>query len=274
MKNKYIIIGMIISIFLLLLITYFVIQDKRKLSIPEKLIKASVLVVENIISTPLRYGETKIKYWKESKKTEQALKNQENKIKAYDRLESELTETKKRVKELENMLEIKNNQSDYTSISATVMNRKVGAWYNNLTIDKGSKDGVEEGDAVITSYGLIGKIIKVTNYSSNVKLLTSVNENFRISVKIESETESIYGLLSNYKDDYLIISGISNNKEIPTYSKVVTTGLDNRFPSGILIGYTEKEEKDNFDLARTIYVSPAHSLDDITYVSVLKKVEN
>jgi rod shape-determining protein mreC len=273
MKNKYIIIGMIISIFLLLLITYFVIQDKRKLSIPEKLIKDSVLVVENIISTPLRYGETKIKYWKESKKTEQALKNQENKIKAYDRLESELTETKKRVKELENMLEIKNNQSDYTSISATVMNRKVGAWYNNLTIDKGSKDGVEEGDAVITSYGLIGKIIKVTNYSSNVKLLTSVNENFQISVKIESETESIYGLLSNYKDDYLIISGISNNKEIPTYSKVVTTGLDNRFPSGILIGYTEKEEKDNFDLARTIYVSPAHSLDDITYVSVLKKVE-
>lgn len=273
MKNKYIIIGMIISIFLLLLITYFVIQDKRKLSIPEKLIKDSVLVVENIISTPLRYGETKIKYWKESKKTEQALKNQENKIKAYDRLESELTETKKRVKELENMLDIKNNQSDYTSISATVMNRKVGAWYDNLTIDKGSKDGVEEGDAVITSYGLIGKIIKVTNYSSNVKLLTSVNENFQISVKIESETESIYGLLSNYKDDYLIISGISNNKEIPTYSKVVTTGLDNRFPSGILIGYTEKEEKDNFDLARTIYVSPAHSLDDITYVSVLKKVE-
>ena len=131
MKNKYIIIGMIISIFLLLLITYFVIQDKRKLSIPEKLIKDSVLVVENIISTPLRYGETKIKYWKESKKTEQALKNQENKIKAYDRLESELTETKKRVKELENMLEIKNNQSDYTSISATVMNRKVGAWYDN-----------------------------------------------------------------------------------------------------------------------------------------------
>ncbi len=273
MKNKYIIIGMIISIFLLLLITYFVIQDKRKLSIPEKLIKDSVLVVENIISTPLRYGETKIKYWKESKKTEQALKNQENKIKAYDRLESELTETKKRVKELESMLEIKNNQSDYTSISATVMNRKVGAWYDNLTIDKGSKDGVEEGDAVITSYGLIGKIIKVTNYSSNVKLLTSVNENFQISVKIESETESIYGLLSNYKDDYLIVSGISNNKEIPAYSKVVTTGLDNRFPSGILIGYTEKEEKDNFDLARTIYVSPAHSLDDITYVSVLKKVE-
>ena len=42
MKNKYIIIGMIISIFLLLLITYFVIQDKRKLSIPEKLIKDSV----------------------------------------------------------------------------------------------------------------------------------------------------------------------------------------------------------------------------------------
>ena len=273
MKNKYIIIGMIISIFLLLLITYFVIQDKRKLSIPEKLIKDSVLVVENIISTPLRYGETKIKYWKESKKTEQALKNQENKIKAYDRLESELTETKKRVKELESMLEIKNNQGDYTSISATVMNRKVGAWYDNLTIDKGSKDGVEEGDAVITSYGLIGKIIKVTNYSSNVKLLTSVNENFQISVKIESETESIYGLLSNYKDDYLIVSGISNNKEIPAYSKVVTTGLDNRFPSGILIGYTEKEEKDNFDLARTIYVSPTHSLDDITYVSVLKKVE-
>ena len=71
----------------------------------------------------------------------------------------------------------------------------------------------------------------------------------------------------------MIITGISDNSEIPKNSPVTTTGLDNLFPSGILIGYTDQEEKDNFDLARTIYVAPVHSMDDINYISILKRRE-
>ena len=45
---------------------------------------------------------------------------------------------------------------------------------------------IEDGMAVISSNGLIGKIEKTTDHTSTVKLLTSVNENFQIAVKMET----------------------------------------------------------------------------------------
>lgn len=183
----------------------------------------------------------------------------------------EIEEKKRRIKELEGLLEIKNNLSEYETINVAIINRNVGTWYQTLTIDKGSNDGIEENMAVVTNNGLIGKILNVTNNISTVKLLTMVNDTFQISVKIESGENMIYGLLSGFKNNQFIINGISENRTINENSKVLTTGLDNIFPSGILIGYVDKEEKDNFDLAKTLYVNPSNNFDDINYVAVLKR---
>ena len=87
------------------------------------------------------------------------------------------------------------------------------------------------------------------------------------------QKKNIYGLLSGYQNNKFIVSGISDNTEIENYSKVVTTGLDDIFPSGILVGYVIGDIKDNFDLEKTIYVSPSSSFSDINYVSVLKRVD-
>lgn len=272
-KNKYFKIIIVVIIILLIFLLKFIISDHRKLSIPERLLKDGVTTIEKIIYAPVQFTTSKIEKWNETKKLQKALEKNEEKIKSYDLLENRLKETEKQLNELEQTLQIQNNFSDYTVINTTIIHRNVGTWYDSLTIDKGSKDGIIENMAAITSYGLVGKVMKVTEHSSEVKLLTSVNESFQISVKIEINGQFLYGLLSNYKKPYLIITGISDNSEIPKNSPVTTTGLDNLFPSGILIGYTDQEEKDNFDLARTIYVAPVHSMDDINYISILKRRE-
>lgn len=272
-KEQYAIAILIGVSFLFLFLFYLFIQDNRKLSIPEKIIKEGVLYTENILAKPFDFIYHKIEDYKEMKELYHNLKEKQKKIASYDQMESSLKEEKSRVKELEELLELKNNLGEYEEIAATVLNRNSESWYDTFTIDKGTDDQIEEGMAVVTKYGLIGKIIKTTPHTSTVKLITSVNETFQISVKIEIDENYLYGLLTNYKDGYFMISGISDNREIPKYSKVTTTGLDNRFPSGILIGYVESEQKDNFDLARTIYISPAHSVSDIRYVAVLKRRE-
>lgn len=245
MKKKYLI---ILLILLILSILYYLIKTNRNLTKPEIIIKETILSIESLIIKPFS-------------KTE--------KLCYEEILKTELEESKRKIDELENILNINNNLSDYEIINATVINRSISNWYSTLTIDKGLNQGIKNNMAVVTN-GLIGRIEKASDNYSNVKLLTSLNEQFKISVKIESDNY-IYGILDNYKNGYFRLTGLSNNKEIKENLKVETTGLDDIFPSGILIGYTSKQEKDNMNLENIIYVKSIIDLDDINYVTVLKR---
>ena len=48
--------------------------------------------------------------------------------------------------------------------------------------------------AVITSKGLIGKISKVSNLSSEIKLITSDDVNYKVSVSIKANDRETYGI--------------------------------------------------------------------------------
>ncbi|MCD8529533.1 MAG: hypothetical protein LRY25_01940, partial [Flavobacterium sp.] len=95
--------------------------------------------------------------------------------------------------------------------------------------------------AVITNQGLIGKVVSVSTFTSRVRLLTSSDIHNKVSVKIKTDKEDIYGILSSYdkENNVLIIEGISSNKIIEKDSVVVTTGMGSIFPSGVLVGKVE-----------------------------------
>ena len=163
--------------------------------------------------------------------------------------------------------------SEYSYVNATIVNRNIGYWYNTVTIDKGSKNGVKEGDAVITNEGLIGKIINVSNFSSTVKLLTSDEINNKISIKISTEDEKHYGLLIGYdiKENVYKIEGITNSSKIKEGDMVTTTGLTDYFPSGILIGFVSEVVMDEYDLNSIIKVKPSVSFNDVSIVTILNR---
>ncbi len=253
----------LLSILLIILVSLVImIDDNRKLTSVEKFIKDSVMTISNFVSTP--FLSIKKHFFTESKEDyNYAIEELENKG-----LDSELLRENKKLKEL---LELNNTLSEREHINATVINRNVAYWFNEITINKGEKSGIKEGMAVINSKGLIGKIIKVSDYTSVVKLLTDENMANKISVKIEYEDRFVYGLLSNYDDGNFIIDGISNNIEIANNAKVLTSGLTDLFPSGILIGYVNEITSDNFDLAKTLKVKSDIDFNDIYYVTVLSR---
>ena len=158
-------------------------------------------------------------------------------------------------------------------MNATVVNRNIGYWYNTLVIDKGSKNGVKQGDAVITPSGLIGKISSVSNFSSTVKLLTTNKISNKISVKISSNKQYQYGLLIGYDSERNVykIEGVTNSKNIKEGDLVTTTGLTDYFPSGILIGKVSNIVKDEYDLNSLVEVEPSVNFDNISIVTVLNR---
>lgn len=175
--------------------------------------------------------------------------------------------------ELKSLLELKSEEIRF--ISSKVINRDISFWYNNFTINKGKKDGVDLDMIVINEKGLIGIISSITNNTSTVKLISNSNLVDKISVRIENENDGVYGLLSRYNNlnNTFVIEGISENEEIKKGSNVFTSGLSEIYPGGILIGTVENIKTDQFDLAMIIEVKPSVDFGNINYVGIIERIK-
>lgn len=270
---RYIIVVILISITFVFGGIFFALRSERNTFILEGIVKDSGNMVLKILYMPINLINNAMDKAKEKEKIYNTYKDMQEKYESISALESELSEAKKEIFSLEKMLELNATLSEKTYTNATVLSRDIGYFYNTITIDKGSKDKIKVGEAVVTSDGLIGYISSTSMFSSTVKLLTNSDENDKISVKIEVGDSFIYGLLITYDYDRNMfkVEGISENTGIPKDAKVTTTGLGNQFPSGILIGTVSDVNLDHFELAKTVYVKPLVNFNDINYVTVLKR---
>ena len=273
-KNiKFIIFSIIILIAILMGITAHTLNKKEDLNFFEKAIKDSVTFVEKIFYAPIGFAKDKIEMIRETKDLYKKYTKLKEKVEKTELYYAQIEELQKEVAELKSTLELNSTLSEYTYINATVVNRNIGYWYNTLTIDKGSKNGIKKGDAVITNSGLIGKIINVSNFSSTVKLLTTEEINNKISIKITNDDNKYYGLLVGYDiyNNVYQIEGITESNKIQEGDMVTTTGLTDYFPSGLLIGYVKNVVKDEYDLNSIVEVEPSVSFNDVSIVTVLNR---
>ncbi len=273
LEKKYVLLAGVIGVILLLVVISSIVTSKRKLTPVEMAIKDSVLFVQKIVYQPIRFVQDKMTEISKLHHVYEQYQILERKVKESDSIEAKKLELEDEIVKLKKMLELNQTLSSDAYLNATVVNRNLGYWYNTITIDKGSANGVRVDMPVVVSEGLIGKVSKVTKFNSTVKLLTSEDINNKISVKINIDGKNVYGLLSGYhqKRNRFILEGIADNTEIKKGSMVLTTGMGDVFPSGILVGKVTKITKDNFDLARTVEVESSVDFDDIRYVTILKR---
>lgn len=272
-SKKYVVLVIVIIIAILLGITVKDVKEEKKLNFFEKAIKDSGTFVVRITAVPFKFTKSKINEHNEKNKMYKKYKQMKDKADKAEAYLAEIRELQSEITDLKKQLELDSVNSEYTYIHASIINRNVNSWYNILTIDKGSKKGVKEGMAVVVNEGLVGKVIKVSNFTSTVKLLTTDELSNKISVKVNLGDKSVYGLLASYdkKCGCYLIEGISESDEIVKGSQVVTTGLSDAFPSGILLGKVTKVVMDKYDLTKVVQVKPSVDFNNITLVSVLKR---
>lgn len=181
-------------------------------------------------------------------------------------------ELEKEVQELKKILNLNSTLTEYDIVNATVISRNNYYWFNSLTIDKGKDEGIKKNMGVITTNGLIGKISKVTNKTSEVKLLTSDDITYKTSVVIRVEEKNYYAILNGYdkKNNLLKVTGIDKGINLTKGSVVLTSGLGS-MPQGIYIGTVEDEKIDKYNLSKVISIKPQQDFDNINYVTILKE---
>ena len=158
---------------------------------------------------------------------------------------------------------------DQGLVEARVYGRSPTVWYSTVTVNKGTRDGVREGDPVINGAGLVGRVRIASGSSAQVLLITDSDSG--VPAKINEARGAIGTLetaVGDPKDLRLNLFGASDvAREGQT---VVTAGTTSQrypsfFPEGIPIGRITDVDEDE----GTVHVRPFAELRSVDDVQIL-----
>ncbi|MFN8210755.1 MAG: rod shape-determining protein MreC [Bacteroidales bacterium] len=159
-------------------------------------------------------------------------------------------------------------QYEYTS--AEITNNSVARQKNLFTLNKGRKQGIDAGMAVISGDGVAGIIVGSSdNYSIGMSLL---NLDFRLSCRIKSN--GYFGSLTWDGRDYryAVLNEIPQHVPLAVGDTIETTGYSAVFPEGIMVGVINEYERSGSDFYR-IKVELATNFRRLNYVTVIRNVK-
>lgn len=190
-----------------------------------------------------------------------------------DQYAAMLEEVQRENDELRDLLAIK--EKGYHSIPARIVNRTGETWNNQITLDVGENDGICVDMAVVSSQGLIGKVVEVGEWTSRVRLLTSQDQLSKVAVKIAlNEEKTLEGYLEEYdlEKNSFKVRLFTESEEIKNGQEVITSGLGGVFPNGILVGKVNEVVELINEKGLIAYVTPAADFNDFDYVAVINEV--
>ena len=124
-----------------------------------------------------------------------------------------------------------------SEIIGKVLIDKKSPFLRSVIINRGSKDGVELGMAVMDKSFLIGKVVEVSFTTSRVLLLSDLNS----KVPVDIMPNNIQSILSGTGGDDGVIQYIRQQELIEKDAVVFTSGAGGLFRSGIPIGKIDKD---------------------------------
>ena len=166
-----------------------------------------------------------------------------------------------RLREILNLQE----SSHSNTISAAVISRKTGSWWRQITLNKGSKDGVEIGSSVMGPGGLLGRVSSTSFFTSSVILLTSPES----KVGVWLDRIQINGLLIGSGDDYPNLILYSKDADIKVGDFVSSSPASTLLPPNIPIGIVKSIDKP-FKAKKTAKILLLAKPQVIDWVQILK----
>jgi rod shape-determining protein MreC len=153
-------------------------------------------------------------------------------------------------------------------ISRTVAAQVIGSSGSDLsrivTIDKGENAGITRDMAVMTSDGIVGKVLVVYPSVSQVLLISDQSS----GVGALLEKTRLQGVLRGTANGEVQIERVMSDEQVPVGETVLTSGGDQIFPKGLPVGTVTKVANGK-DLFLNIKIKPAANLSKLEEVLVL-----
>jgi len=212
------------------------------------------------VSVPVLFYRTA----RHSRELEQEVAELESRI-------TQLTEVKLENERLSRLLGYSQSAAgQYEFITASVVGRDLGSWFGTVTLNKGTNNGIKKDMAVLTPDGLVGRIMSVSDYTSEVLLITDPRSGVSTLIQ-ESRTP---GIVEGIAGD----SGLVRMIHLPSDALVdegqivVTSGLGSIFPKSIPVGRVIAIRRESAGLFKSAELRPFADLNRLEEVLVIKRV--
>jgi len=134
-------------------------------------------------------------------------------------------------------------------------------------LSAGRRQGVVEGDPLVTQDGLLGRVTEAYPTLSRAVLLTDLNS----AVACEVESTAVLGVLRfvSTPRPRLLLTGVPLSDTVRAGQKVMTSGLSRRYPRGIPVGTITWTGRDPGGLTQDIVVEPAARLSRLRHAFII-----
>jgi rod shape-determining protein MreC len=234
-ENRHIgILGTLITVIILILLIVLTNVDTSEVSYFESLankfskpVQVTFTNLKNKITGNSSFFTELDELKKENEELKTANSELEEELREYEVLQAE----NKTLKEKMNLTE---KYSQYSTISADVINKDISNYGSNLVLSVGKKDGVEKGMTVIADRGLVGYIISVTDSTAKVKVITDSASTVSCNISTTDESVICKGTLDNNQE--LRVTYIPTDTDLIVGDSVETSGVGGIYVKGIHIG--------------------------------------
>lgn len=190
------------------------------------------------------------------------LRNQINLLAAHEETHQILSQENARLRELLRFQE----QAPWTLIPAQVIGRDYSVWSKGILLNRGTRDGVRVGQAVITPVGLVGRVAETGLRSCRVILIG--DPHFRVSAVLSRGR--VAGLVAGTGSGECQLNYLPSDVTLDGPQTVVTAGGSSFCPEGIPIGVVQSVSSHPSELSRSARVKPAVVLSAVEEVLVIR----
>lgn len=151
------------------------------------------------------------------------------------------------------------------TIAARVIGWDSSHFAESILCNRGRADGVEPDMCVITSDGLVGRVLQAGETSCKVQLV--LDELSNVATLVQSNR--VPGIVTGQGAGRpLVLRYVPRNAELLPGDAVVASGIDGIYQKGLLIGYVSHIDKDSAGLFQKVQVRPSVELDRVEEVLI------
>ena len=152
------------------------------------------------------------------------------------------------------------------SALAEILHSGRNPFRRKVIVDKGTKDDIQLGEAVISADGVLGQVTAVFPFTSEVTLLTDKNQAVPVMLRRNGLRAVVFG---NGRDGTLDLPFIPLNADVQNGDMLVTSGIDGTYPAGLSIAKVTNIERNATSAFAKITCTPVAGIDLDRHVLVL-----